>query len=234
MTDSLGSDAFQQRVHEIDEFFNLVKILEEKAQNQSGRMPLKFSELSVSDEQFKIMKSSFMVMLYNFAEASIRDGIDSIYEHLKENNVSFDDVHINLKIEILRSVKNAALKADEPDNIIHSIKKISHHIISEFYSNKSLFNGNVDARKIRSVAAQYGFSSIVTHEDAKGGERLQDVKDKRNTLAHGRAAFSEIGRDITFSQMEDARKQTVSYVEGILDNIQAYLDEEHYLAAKSA
>jgi len=234
MTISQVMPAYKQRVHEVDEFFKLVQALEEKAQTRLGRWPLVFDALNVSDEQFKIMKSSFMLILYNFIEASIRDGIDEIYDHLKNNKVSFDDIRIELKEVVLKSVKKKSINQNKPENIIHNLVQISQDIISEFYDNDTLFSGNVDAQRIRGVAKQYGFSSNVDDKKAAGGISLVNVKEKRNTLAHGRAAFSEVGRDITFAQLKTIRDQTVSYVEGILKNIQTYLDKKHYLATQCA
>ena len=54
--------------------------------------------------------------------------------------------------------------------------------------------------KITEFATKIGFSMRV-HYSAGNGEKLHQVKTRRNNLAHGNISFSECGRDFTLEEL---------------------------------
>ena len=61
-----------------------------------------------------------------------------------------------------------------------SLSTISVDVIVATFRKKELFSGNVDAKRIREVALQYGFQN-----PKKKAKELLTVKANRNDLAHG-------------------------------------------------
>jgi len=61
---------------------------------------------------------------------------------------------------------------------------------------------------------------------------LQTIKDARNDLAHGVKSFADVGRNAAPSDLEEARAQTVTILTETLQNIEAYLRQQEYLAQR--
>jgi hypothetical protein len=110
------------------------------------------------------------------------------------------------------------------------IEKALNEAILEFSEENFPLSGNIDARKIREIAEQYGFSAK-THKLTKGGEKLEIVKKLRNALAHGDISFSECGRDYTVAELKEIRKQVIWYLRNILKNIERYIEDKRFRAA---
>jgi len=60
---------------------------------------------------------------------------------------------------------------------------------------------------------------------------LDDVKEKRNNLAHGTQSFVECGRDYTIEDLNNIKEQTTLFLKGILDGMKEYFDNKLYLSS---
>ena len=89
-------------------------------------------------------------------------------------------------------------------------------------------SGNLDAEKIRRICNDHGISFQISPQ-CKGGYVLADVKEKRNSLAHGTLSFVECGRDYTMEDLEKTKKQTILFLKGILKGMKEYYDKQQYL-----
>ena len=102
-------------------------------------------------------------------------------------------------------------------------------VSSEEDDDKDYFDlsGNIDARKIKSIASSYGFSSDVGVA-VKAESTLLLVKRMRNKLAHGRMTFAESVKDKSVQDMIRYKDQVVQYMECVLSNISTYLDSNEF------
>lgn len=92
---------------------------------------------------------------------------------------------------------------------------------------EDLFSGNVDARKIRDTATEYGFSHLTDYAKTGHGLDLLIIKSNRNDLAHGYKSFAEVGKEETADELLEIKKKTVSYLREILQNIEQYLSKKN-------
>lgn len=100
------------------------------------------------------------------------------------------------------SLKNLEQESIKLRNDIHlSITAISIDIITVGFDNQDLFSGNIDARKIKDTAIEYGFSYSTDTRKTSNGFDLLSVKANRNDLAHGFKSFTEVGRDKTADEL---------------------------------
>jgi hypothetical protein len=58
---------------------------------------------------------------------------------------------------------------------------------------------------------------------------LKTIKNRRNDLAHGFVSFKDCGQGRTFSEMENMKKQSLLYIEQILNNMDLFLKNKDYL-----
>jgi len=130
-------------------------------------------------------------LLYNLAESSIKKAIEEIYTELSNNNVTYEKVRKELKKVVLKNFK------DCNTNNLLMVENISIFIVSKCFDSEKIISGNLDAKKIRDFATNYGFSYKTDVEITKNGKELFTVKNNRNNLAHGVFSFCDCGKDYT-------------------------------------
>jgi hypothetical protein len=201
---------FNERKEEIDGFFDHLSSFEKQNSNQKLEQTL---------------KASCFLLLYNLVESTLTQAITAIYDDLEEKKVEYCSIKEILK---KRVVKNLVGKQDI-DRLHDRFLQSGGNILVSGFNAVALFSGNVDARRVREIAKEYGFSSDINHKDAKGGSDLLTIKNNRNDLAHGIKSFSEIGRDCTIPKLTKMKEASIAYLDCILENIEKYIQEQEYL-----
>lgn len=188
----------------------------------------KVSETAIDDsahQTARSLRATIYLVAYNMVEATARNAICAIFDHLHGEKVSFDAVRRELKELVLTQVRKK-----KPNDLASRLGAIAVDIVCAAFEPEELFAGNVDARKLRETAGQLGYESNVRSD----GSALLTIKDHRNDLAHGIKTFADVGRDVS---MQDLRKQVASaiwYMRGVIRNIAAFVDGKKYLASNSS
>ncbi|MBP0017141.1 MAG: hypothetical protein J7647_06215 [Cyanobacteria bacterium SBLK] len=221
---------FNTRALEIESYFTFLEsLITQKIKlaqfMEDGTQQIK----SVDVELAKTLKANGFLLLYNLAESTMRNAVEAIFEELNTNEISFDDLKPEIKKIILKNLKKRS-----PDNIYSEISRISIDIIVVSFNRDELFSGNVDAREIKKIAKNYGFSSDTNYDTTKHGENLLKVKSNRNDLAHGFRSFEKVGRDYTIEELIEIKQEVIKYLEQILNNIQDYLNNQEYLESTAS
>jgi len=229
MTSVLIQD-FTERAKEVSKYFIFLKSLEQKTTKLS--MNGKGNNLkikAIDPELLKTLKASGFLLLYNLVEATMRNVIEAIFDKLRSEGISYDEIRPELKKMVLKN-----LKKRNPDKILSSIVAISVDIITAGFDKEDLFSGNIDGKKIRETATEYGFSHSTDCLKTGDGSDLLTVKTNRNDLAHGVKSFTEVGRDYAADNLLEIKNKVIRYLKQILQNIETYLDNAEYLDASAA
>ncbi len=228
MTSVLFQD-FHERSREVSKYFIFLKSLEQRYIKLRMKGFKENQKIKVIDsELLKTLKASGFLLLYNLVEATMRNGIEAIFEELQGKGVSYEQVKPELKKIVLKN-----LKKRNPDKLVASIESISLDIITVGFDKQDLFSGNVDGRLIRNIAKNYGFSPKTDYGKTGDGKDLLIIKENRNNLADGFKSFAEVGRDKSADELVEIKNKVVKYLREILDNIEQYLAEQEYLASTS-
>lgn len=222
-------DMYQDRADEIELYYNSIKSLYEKRRADENAAEILF----YSDDFLKILKSNLLLMIYNLVESTVMGGILEIYDQLKSNGYTYNDVREEIKkiwFEFKFSEvydKNAHFNSyrDKAADIISSI--INGDVL-ELNRKATDISGNLDADKIRIICQNHGIHYTLESE-CKGGHVLKDVKDKRNDLAHGTLSFEECGRNYSLTDLEEIKNQTLVFLRDILDGMNEYYISKSYL-----
>ncbi len=219
---------FNPKAVEVSQYFMFLKKLEKETYERE-RITAQNPVIDVYfNEDIKLtLKSAGFLLLYNLIEGTIRSSIQHIFDHLSDHSVSFDDLNRDLKLIVLKN-----LKKQSPDKLIQNISQLSLDIIAETFDANDIVSGNVDARKIKDIAKNYGFSSQSVPM-TRDGYDLRDIKDKRNDLAHGIKSFNEIGRDISSDELFRMKNRVIIYLKFFIVNIEDYLENRDYLDRSS-
>ena len=224
MTSVLIQD-FTERSKEVSKYFIFLKSLEQGTTKLSMDGKGNSSKIKEIDpELLKTLKASGFLLLYNLVEATMRNIIEAIFDELKSERISYDEIRPELKKVVLKN-----LKKRDFDHVFSSIAEISIDIIAAGFDKKDLFSGNLDGKKIRETASEYGFSHETDPVKTGNGIDLLTVKTNRNDLAHGIKSFAEIGRDKTADELLEIKNKVIRYLKQILKNIETYLDNREYL-----
>ena len=223
---------YNERVTEIDFYYDALGQLDVELIELFGRS-IEPVEKYKQDNFLKILKANALLMIYNLVESTVINGIEEIYDKLKANGITYSivrkeiqDIWFSYKFRQVyqpeahfRSYKNKALE------IVNSIMVGE---VIELDRTALSFEGNLDADEIRKVCNGHGIE-FRPDNTCKGGERLKDVKDKRNGLAHGTLSFAECGREYSIEDLLKIKEQTYIFLTGLIDGMKNYYDNDGYL-----
>lgn len=165
-----------------------------------------------------------MLILYNAIEASVRDGIQAIYDELDQKRIPYENLKSTFRKRVLKDFKRHASQDRD-----YNMANVAVDLINRSFKADKLFSGNVDARIIRDHAEQFGISLNLEFSETKNGADLVKIKYQRNNLAHGVTTFSEVGKEYTLSEIEEIEKHSMAYLNAVLLSIDSYLSNQEYL-----
>lgn len=214
-------DIFGDRKREIEVCYSVLKNLEKET----------FSVNTKNGSLFlKIMKSNFLLMLYNMIEACIVSGLDEIYEDLKNNKCSYRRVIFEVKkIWSEYRIREIYGPTTERKTYYRRVQKMIDDIIEDepiLLSRNALeISGNLNAREIKKICDNH---KIRYHLETDG-EALETVRRNRNELAHGDKSFSDCARDLTINDLNKIKFEVETFLQNILDGMRQYYDEKQYM-----
>lgn len=219
-------DTYNDRKMEIELYFSALNEL------YSAKYESEEDLTFYTDDFVKILKSNALLMIYNLVESSIMSGILEIYNELKTQGLSYQTVSDKIKNIWFSFVFNQVYDKNAHYN---SYRNKATEIINAILNNEIIsldrkatdISGNLDADKIRQICSEHGITYNIS-ANCRGGFVLTDVKNKRNDLAHGTLSFVECGRDYTMDNLEKIKNETVGFLDGILDGMKEYYDNQKY------
>lgn len=222
-------DMYDERVGEIELYYKAISELYDQKTVQSENI-YEFYK----DDFLKMLKSNLILMIYNLVESTIMGGILEIYDQLKTNGYTYNDVRKEIRTiwfefkfsEVYDKNSHFNSYRDKAADIISSI--LDEKVL-EMNRKATDISGNLDADKIRIICKEHGIQ--YTLEGAcKGGVALKDVKEKRNNLAHGTLSFEECGRNYSLVDLNEIKDQTILFLKNILNGMNEYYIEKKYLS----
>lgn len=182
---------------------------------------------------FRIMKSNFLLMLYNLVEATFTTGMLEIYDQLKSDGCSYANVIDEIQ-NIWRDYK--IKEVYKSDSSLSTYTKRVQGIVLDITQNTPLvlsksmmgINGNLNARQIKAICDKHRIRYCVSDDQLV----LEKVKKKRNSLAHGDESFSVCARDLTILDLESIKDKVILFISGIAAGMEKYCAEKQYLRAR--
>jgi hypothetical protein len=217
---------FRKRKKEIDEYFSFLKVL------NKNNIFLKYDdhddfskEFPISIELQKILAANTFLLLYNLMESTVRNSIIEIYNKIQDDKVSY--LYLSKKIKKIWVQKNSKdiLNSDNQSikqNLQNVIDKIICDEIIVLTKDDIQISGNIDAQKIRNLACEIGF------QKSDNGRYLEEIKNKRNRLAHGEQTFHDIGKNVTYGELRDRKQNIFDYLEDVIKKIEIFIESKNY------
>lgn len=187
------------------------------------------NKFAITAQSRQTLKGTVYILLYNLIESNMREAICFIHETIYDRNIHFDRLKKELKSEIFKRLKNDSVSVESLVNGLTE-KGISSGISYGTFNKKKLFSGNIDREEIKEKSQVYGFSINTDYIHTKHGEKLSTVKQHRNDLAHGNVSFAELGKNVSYQDLEDVSLEIIAYLDSIANNIEHYINTNGYLA----
>ena len=232
---------FGKRKAEINKYFEFLEKLHKDTPKISYSELGKTKTFKIDLKLKRILRANGFLLIYNLVESSCRNSIWEILTAVKSEKLSFtklsqevQDLWIKQKIKNLREANDSTLKK----NFQELAEEIISNSIIEFKvalekleageTNVFDISGNIDAKKIREIATVCGFNSKVGKARERAGVCLETIKTNRNYLAHGRKTFTECGQAPTVQDMISYKNDAISYLEGVMLNIENYINNTNF------
>lgn len=213
---------FTKRADDIEETLNLVKFI---ANIESHRnLPITFGEgsaLYVSQEMQCALKAQFLVVLYNIVESTVCDCLNSFYDSIADDNLTFSDLSDEMRDvwkKYLKRTSNPDFKKNDTELMGMTIR---------FERLAVNISGSLDIRKIIDVFSEHGCRLDETNREKYSNSFLV-VKNKRNNLAHGNVSFSECGSSYLVSDLEKFKSDILDGMQEVVTQAKEYISNKEY------
>ena len=233
-------DTYDSRKKEIEDFLELMEFLESKENDREDGIS-KFSRFFYPQEGgihltyqalINILKSNVSLMIYNIIEYTVSNLIDSIYDEIRMNHLSYVDVNESIKAlwrkTILKSVNdpnaNFSTFLRKNEEIIASIL---NHSALDMYSRNTLPGGNLVGVSIKETFELHGIQ-VKTSSQNYRPDILEGIKENRNNLAHGSVSFVEAVREDSISDIKRNETIVAAFLDELIVTVSAYIEEQKY------
>lgn len=222
---------YDDRVKEINFYYAALEQLDFEVNELAEADKPKYRQ----DIFLKISKANALLMIYNLVESTVLNGIEEIYDKVRANGVTYSSIRQELQ-NIWFSYKFGQVYR-QPESHYESYKKRAFEMVNSIIQEEAIelnrnalpISGNLNAEKIFKVCNSHGID-YKPDKSCKGGNRLEDVRLKRNGLAHGNLSFVECGREYSLSDLTEIKEQTYVFLSGLLDEMGKYYDSDSYLS----
>lgn len=228
------NDRFKDRLLEVDHYFKMVAAVEDRI---SGAVPTKSGvapRIIREDLSLKILKATSFLLIYSLVEATVRDSVESIWDSVYRTHSSPLDLRESLRVTWVgaefrkKDVFSASAShyRDTACDILNAVAlrsppRVNFKVIGA--------GGNVGKKAIETICSQHGIG-FVAPKNTRGGVDLDDVKGRRNVLAHGEQTFEEVGSLYTVSDLKDIKRRVAAYLRHYVKKVEKYIEEESYRA----
>jgi MAE_28990/MAE_18760-like HEPN len=230
------SQAFEDRLQEIEVYLDLLDSLEKQMQGGAPR----FSEdgFTVTVQQQRILYSSTYLQLYNLVESTITGCVEAI--SLAANHRPPNALSTELRREWVRFIARTHIELNY-ENRLQSAMDLCDHLVqslpvSAFKVEKGS-GGNWDDNAIEKISERLGLSLRVSRSAYQGVKQrfrndqgaLTFIKTLRNDLAHGSVSFAECGEGITVSDLRNLKEVTANYLREVVTFFNSYIEAHEFL-----
>ena len=226
------------RAEEITSHLSLIEELTDAAIAREGVANLQRVEM----EHVDVLKSGFLVHLYNVVEAVMAQ----ILEEVRGDVVRYPPAKWSslVRTEWVRARAGVEWGIESHQRLSRTAKIVDEAIEGAINVEfRVRHGGNWSDREIAAVSERLGCSLQVAPDVVRRAchERFQDdfapmnyVRHKRNSLAHGNETFRDGARQLGPRDLQRLRRTIVEYMESVASSFTSYLDGKSFLRENAA
>ena len=199
------------------------------------------STFSLSIDLTHTLKANLLLLLYSVMEATLIQLLDEMHSAIDENCQSADILNSKLLYLVLDTFQ----KDNKKQAAISSANSPLHRSLFKHWMNN--WQGKTTAKEKRSGGISGSVDGKVFYDQLKKfgvinatvddkpprhltHQAMQIIKNKRNELAHGEKSFVDLGRDLSFGELEADATAVFTTLNRIATEVNTYLVNRRYLA----
>jgi hypothetical protein len=202
----------------------------------------------IDSQLVKIFKSNSILLFYNLIEGTVSSLMNEFFGTLNSDPNPYKNLQLPIK-KLWLKYKHRSFNVKQKKNddyILTAIESILDEIViispktiseSRIIHNYEAYcaetgakdiSGNLDARGIKELFELYGLP-IVT----KPCNSMVQIKNKRNSLAHGNETFAQVGSSFTIEDLYKMKIEITSFLDYLLNEMENYLNLKLYKITSS-
>ena len=226
------------RAGEIESHLSLIEELTAAAIARQGIANLQRVEM----EHVDVLKSGFLVHLYNVVEAVMA----KILEEVAADVTRYPPARwsSSVRTEWVRTRAGVERGIESHQRLSRTVKIVDEAIEGAVnVAFRVRYEGNWSDREITTVSERLGCSLRGTPDVVRRAchEHFQDdlapmkyIRHKRNSLAHGNETFREGARQLSSQDLQRLRRTVVEYMESVSSSFTSYLEAKSFLQENAA
>jgi len=232
------SDRFRDRLAEVEHYFRMLAAVEEQlvmrgAAWRHGRKRL--PKVLGEDLSLKLLKANSFLLLYNLVEATVRDTVVTIWEGVEREKVAPLQLKSTMRgvwigSEFRRKDAFSASGSTYRETALSILEAVVAGSIPKVSFKRIGIGGNIDRGVVSDICEQHGVQ-FTPPKNTRAGTDLDNVKERRNVLAHGEQTFEEIGSRYTVSDLKGMKVRVAAYLRQYVRTVESYIEAGEFRAA---
>ena len=181
-------------------------------------------------DEISILRATSFLLLYNAIEATITQLVLDYHSFLSTK--TFAELNERLKTHYIDSkLSECKPRSANYETYISKCKEIIDEITKSTTTRFNIdqlqerlpFSGNIDTKYI-SVLFKKSWGIII--DSSSIPKCINDIKDKRNALAHGRMSFVEVGKDLAIDGvcgLMEYKQETIKCLKYLLESMENHI-----------
>ncbi|MBP7273025.1 MAG: hypothetical protein KA974_04250 [Saprospiraceae bacterium] len=230
-------EEFDKRVAEINSFYEILSIIELEnphiSANKIEDKSIVEVELQINSSKVDTLRSTTYLLLYNLIESTVYNSIVSVFDEISDKGLKYFDIVEDVQKYWLNNLYKHDDKKKK-ETIIETIMNVANQIFNNtiaLASNEVNYGGSLNARTIfktaKSLNIDIGNVRRIYDENTHG-ITLNDIKQKRNWLAHGEKSFIEVGSTSSFNQLKEAKDYVVAFLSEFISAVETYIINQRF------
>lgn len=220
---------YLKRIDEINEYYLFLEGIDSIETHRKSKVQLPDgSVLPVSRNLQKVLRSYTFLLLYNFIESTLTNGIFEILDHIHDNKININNISEDYQKIWLENKAKQIHEINKEQRLVLILKELINDSLGgnelTFDKKRLSINGNLGFKEIQKLRLKFGLKSKIPNKDVKKlVHSLNVIKTKRNYLAHGNESFSKASELKSFKDLELIKNEIFIYIESIFLNINQFL-----------
>lgn len=223
-------DEFEERQEEIDCYYKFLRQVTSQAYSLKNTRSNK--DICLDSRIQKILKANTFLLLYNLVESTVKNSIQFICQEIVKENIQYNNIVEGLQKQWVKVHTRQRLQSPNDEKLRDGVKFIIDKTLNEFIQfegdYKIKYRDNIDTDVMLAIARDFGFK-LNFAKSLKGGYRIGEIKDKRNSLAHGNITFSNCGQNLSMEDLTKYKNDTYGVLKKFLKVVKTYLDKKRYI-----